>query len=119
MNSLQARLSQQKNSACLCRSCHVRTKILTSSCQRVTTDHSANLNLNEPHSNIPLLLEILSHRQIREGPLVIAISAMHPHWGFVTCEGLSLANQISRKLGGFDRKFEGSHSIFYYHFDTY
>ena len=33
-------------------------------------------------------------------------------------EGLSFTNQISRKLGVFDRKLEGSHSIKYYHFDV-
>ena len=32
-------------------------------------------------------------------------------------EGLIKANQISRKLGAFDRKLEGSHSIIHCYFD--
>ena len=32
-------------------------------------------------------------------------------------EGLSLANQISRKLGIFERKLEGNHSIFHCYSD--
>ena len=34
-------------------------------------------------------------------------------------EGLDIANLINRKLGVFDRKLDGSHSILYCYFDIY
>ena len=34
-------------------------------------------------------------------------------------EGPTSANQNKRKLGVFDRKLEGSHSMFYCHFDIF
>ena len=34
-------------------------------------------------------------------------------------EGLNLPNQISRKLGVFDRKLEGNHSIFHCYSNIY
>ena len=34
-------------------------------------------------------------------------------------EGLNLANQISRKLGVFDRKLEGNHYTFHCYSDIY
>ena len=37
----------------------------------------------------------------------------------IPSEGPNLTNQISRKLGVFDRKLEGSHSILSYYFNRY
>ena len=37
--------------------------------------------------------------------------------GYTPYEGLNLANHISRKLGVFDRKLEGNHSIFHCYSD--
>ena len=38
---------------------------------------------------------------------------------YTSYEGLHLPNQISRKLGVFDRKLEGNHSIFHCYSDIY
>ena len=39
--------------------------------------------------------------------------------GYTPYEGLNLDNQISRKLGVFDRKLEGNHFIFHCYSDIY
>ena len=39
--------------------------------------------------------------------------------GYIPYEGLNLTNQISRKLGVFDRKLEKRCKLFYHYFDLY
>ena len=58
--------------------------------------------------------------EINNHEATINSDVVEPAWAVVTSyEGSNLANQCCRMLDAFERKLEGSHSIFYSYFDKY
>ena len=51
--------------------------------------------------------------------IIVIVVLFQSHFRYTPYEVSNLANQNSRKLGVFNRKLEGSHSLFHSHFDKY